>query len=111
MEEQTHNKINTPIQNLVESSKKDSTVGPMIGSIIVICIIIVGGLYFLGSLISNKKNEIQIEQSAEQQQEILKVEETAKQSNSDDVQSIEADLKATNIDNLDTGLTDIEKEF
>lgn len=111
MQEQIENKINTPIQNMVESSKKDSTVGPLVGSIIIILIITVGGLYFLGTLISTKKNQIQAEQSITEQQETLKVEETAKQSESDDVKSIEADLKSTNIDNLDTGLTDIEKEF
>jgi uncharacterized protein HemX len=114
MEEQDtpkQNRINTPIQNLVQSTQKDSTVGPMIGSIIVILIILVGGLYFLGALISSKKTEIQTEQVQQEQAETLEVEQTAKQSSSDDVSSIEADLKATDIDNLDKGIDDIEKEF
>jgi hypothetical protein len=109
--QETSNKINTPIQNMVESATKDSTVGPLIGSIIVILLILIGGLYFLSSLISTKKTEIQVEQAQEEQADTLKVEEAAKQSNSDDVQSIEADLKATNIDSLDKGLTEIDKEF
>ncbi len=111
MEEQTDNKISTPIQSMVEGAQKDSTVGPLIGSIIVILIIIVGGLYFFGSLISAKKVEVQTEQVLEEQNEKMQIEQTAKQSQSDDVSSIEADLNATNVDTVDKDLSDIEKEF
>lgn len=103
--------INTPIQNMVKSAQKDSTAGPMIGSIIIIIIILIGGLYFLSSLISTKKNQIKAEQNLKQQTETLEVEQAAKQSESDEIPSIEADLKSTNIDVLDSRLSEIEKEF
>ncbi len=111
MEEQTNFKINTPIQSMVEDAQKDGTAGPLIGSIIVILIILIGGLYFFGSLVSAKKAQVETEQALEEQNEILQVEQTAKQSKSDDVTSIEADLNATNIDTVDKDLSDIEKEF
>ena len=111
MEEQTNNKISTPIQSMVENARKDSKVGPMIGSIIIIILILVGGLYFLGSLVAVKKTEIQTEQAIEEQQETASVENTAKQSQDDSVTSIETDLKSTDIDNLDKSFTEIEKEF
>jgi hypothetical protein len=111
MEEQNNNKINRPIQDMVENARKDSTVGPMIGSVIVILIILVGGLYFLGSLVAVKKTEIETEQAIQDQQETTSVENTAKQSEDDSVSSIETDLKATDIDSLDKDFIEIEKEF
>jgi uncharacterized protein HemX len=103
--------INTPIQNMVADTQKDSTVGPMIGSIVIILIVIIGGLYFWGSLITEKKSEIQTEDALQEQSETLEVEQTAKQSASDDTSSIEADLEATNVDSLDSGIEDIDSEF
>ena len=111
MEEQTNYKINTPIQSMVEGAQKDGTTGPLIGSIIIILIIIIGGLYFFSSLISAKKVQVQTEQVLEEQNKTLQIEQTAKQSESDNVSSIEADLNATNIDTVDKDLSDIEKEF
>jgi predicted histidine transporter YuiF (NhaC family) len=104
-------KINTPIQDMVSKATTDSTVGPMIASIVIIIIMIVGGLYFFGTLISYKKEQIKAEQFIENQQESTQVEQAAKQSPSDDVTSIETDIKATNIDDLDKGLDQIDKEF
>ena len=97
-------KINTPIQDMVSRATADSTTGPMIGSIIIILIIIFGGLYFFGTLISYKKQQIQTEQNLQEQQKIIQIEETAKQSSSDDIHSIETDILSTDIDNLDIGI-------
>lgn len=108
----TDEKIRTPIQDLVSSTQQNSTVGPLVGSIIIIALIIVGGLYFFGSLIQAQKNQIEVEQTLEEQNEAREVEQTVIQSDSDDVTAIEADLQATNIDQLDQNLTsEIEKEF
>jgi hypothetical protein len=110
-EKDVQNKFNTPIQDLVESTQKNGTVGPIVGSIIVILLIIIGGLYYMGSMILSKKAQIEERKSLEEQTITIQVEETVKQSDSDDVQSIEADLGSTNIDSLDQRLSDIEKEF
>ncbi|MEN9921445.1 MAG: hypothetical protein RLZZ517_423 [Candidatus Parcubacteria bacterium] len=104
-------KISTPIQDMVQKATEDSTVGPMIGSIIIIVLILVGGLYFFGTLISYKKEQIKEQQSLEAQQESIQIEETAKQATSSDISSIEADIKSTNIDGLDKELDQIDKEF
>ena len=61
-EQKNYSTINTPIQSMVEDSKKDSKVGPLIGSIIVILIFIIGGLYFWGSIITNRR--LQLEEAA-----------------------------------------------
>lgn len=94
MENQTQNNkdgVNTPIQNMLASTQKDSTMGPLIGSIIIILIVIIGGLYFLGSLVLNKKNKIN---SLQEESSILEIKETVKQSTSTDLDILEADLKA-----------------
>ena len=100
--------INTPIQNMLASTQEDSKTGPLIGSIIIILIVVLGGLYFWGSLLANNKLRIN---SLREQANTLEIEETAKQSTSTDVKSIEADLKITNIDNLDSEIDNIEIEF
>lgn len=107
MEQDKSSKINTPIQNLVEGTQKDGTVGPLVGSIIVILILLVGGLYFLETLISAQKTEIQTQEVLESQGNTLQIEETVKQSTSDEVEAIEADLRSTNIDDLDKDLNQI----
>ena len=103
--------INTPIQDMVAQSQKDSKVGPLIGSIIVILVIIFGGLYFWGSIISNQKQQIQNDQILDEQAQKTQLDATVTQSNSDDAASIESDLNATNIDSLDSDFGDIEKEY
>lgn len=107
MIEDQGNKISTPIQSLVESTQQNSSVGPLIGSIIIILIIILGGLYFLGSLISIKKEEIKTEQELEKQNETILIEKTAKQSISDDVSDIETDLETTNVNTVDTKVDEL----
>jgi hypothetical protein len=69
MEPTNHNQYNTPIQNMVEGTKRDGTVGPLIGSIIIVLIILVGGLYFWGSLIVDRTNQLEVEDAARQQEE------------------------------------------
>lgn len=104
-------KINTPIQNMINETQKDGTVGPLIGSIIVILLFVVGGLYYFGNLISIKKTEIETQKVAEEIDETNKVESAAKQDKTDDVESIEKDIKSTDIDSIGSDLNNIEKEF
>ena len=108
--QQDKNSYNTPIQDMVENTKKDSTVGPLIGSIIIILIIAIGGLYFWGSLILDKKKEIQTQEVMEEQQD-NETELLLKQSSSDDTASIEADLEAMTIDSVDDDFSSIESEY
>lgn len=80
---------------LPTEEKKEGVVGPVIGSIIVIILIIIGGMYFWGYII--EKNEMNENNS-------MNAEATS-------ITDIESDLEKTDIDNLDSDLADIEKEI
>ncbi len=69
-----------------------SSVGPVIAAIVILAVIIFGALYFM----SQKQGD-----EASQQDEVNAI---TSQSDSDEASAIEADLNATNIDNLDTEL-------
>ncbi len=82
-----------------------SSIGSIIGTVIVIAIIILGGLYFWGKRIDEAKmkeglvsNEDVTTPSV--QDENMEAAAIMSVTNSDDLNSIEADLKATNLDNL-----------
>jgi amino acid permease len=114
MSDQTSNpseKIPTPINDMMEETKKDGTTGPFIGSIIIIVLIIIGGLYFWSTLINQKTQEIIQEETNEVIQNEILIQKTVEQSESEDIRTIEADLEATNFNILETAIEDIEKEL
>lgn len=77
--------------------------GPLLAVIIILLLIIVGGMYFLGQRLSEdgplSPDQDEITASLEAQ------------SSSDELQSIEADLNATEVDNLDQGAAAFEAEM
>lgn len=78
-------------QNNANISKEGGgSVGLIVGIIVILVIIVLGGLYFWGQRTSD--NAIKTDET---------VESINIQSESDDTASIEADLDATNVDNLD----------
>ena len=79
----------------------NKSVGPLVAVIIILALIIVGGLYFL-----KQRSSQQVYIPATTNDGITDSLNT--QSSSDDLKSIEADLKATNVDNLDQGAAAIE---
>ena len=88
--------------------ERESSYGPIIGLVIIILIIALGSVYFL----NQRENEDLIdtnsatEQTLEQEhQEVLT--DIEEQSSTDDLESIEADLNATNLDSLDTNLDEL----
>jgi hypothetical protein len=76
---------------------KDGKTGPLIGSIIIILVILLGGLYYLDSI----KNKV-----AEN-----KTEEVPAEENSDDIAKIEAELNEVNPDDFDSDFDEIDAEF
>ena len=79
-----------------------SSVGSIIGTIIIISIIILGGLYFWGKRIEDAK--IKQNLVTDNTGEPLNYNEASvikTMSSSDDLSSIEADLNTTNLDDLD----------
>ncbi len=90
-----------PMQGQVE--KKSA--GPFIAVIIILVLIIVGGLYFLKTR-SSQPAYVAPTENVDTVTESLNT-----QSDSDELNSIEADLNATNLDNLDQGAAAIEAEL
>ena len=72
----------------------EGSAGPIIGTIIILIVIVLGGLYFW----SQRDDVVDGVDS--------QVESIETQSESDDVTSIEADLEATNVDGLGSELED-----
>ena len=88
---------------------KKTGIGSTIGTIIIIALIVLGGLYFWGKRLEESKNINQITTETSQDNTVLTPEEQEvagikSMSASDDVTSIETDLKNTNLDNLDAEL-------
>ncbi len=96
---------------MVDDSRRDGTAGPLIGSIIIVLIILVGGLYFWGSMIVDRKNEIESEAVMEEQTKDAEVEAITSQSSSDEASSIEADLNATDLDSVDAEIEGVDSEY
>ena len=85
--------------NNLEPIKKDTGVGPIIGSIIIIILIVLGGLYFWGYVIEKNKTDFPEEVEKEEA------------GNMDDISQIEADLNSTNIDILESDMQKIDSEI
>ncbi len=75
--------------------------GPIIGTIIILLVIVLGGLYFW----STRTRDGQAASPETSTTSDASLEAVGTQSSSDDAASIEADLNATNIDSVDSGLS------
>ena len=74
---------------------KESSIGPIIGAIIILAVIILGGLYFWSER-GDDSAAPETEDAAVAELGVIK-----EQSSSDETNAIEADLKATQIETLD----------
>lgn len=81
------------------------SVGPLIAVVIILALIIVGGLYFL----KQRSSQPVYVPSTTQSDGITT--SLNQQSNSDELSSIEADLNATDVNNLDQGAAAIEAQL
>ena len=83
------------------ASQNQSSIGSIIGTIIIIAIIILGGLYFWGKRIEEAKLKQSLVSDTTSQDMVANEAATIKSvSSSDDLNSIETDLNNTNLDNL-----------
>ena len=73
--------------------------GPVMGIIIIVALLIAGGLY-LASMEFTERSEPDPE-----------TEELKQQGSSDDLESIESDLNATNFNSIDEGTAEFEAEL
>ncbi len=84
-----------------------SSIGSIIGIIIIITIIILGGLYFWGKRIEEARyKEKIISESQNKTEQVVVSESTSIKTLSpgDELDTIESDLNITNLENLDTEL-------
>lgn len=96
--------VNPLTTNPVSSTNK-SSLGSIIGTVIVIAIIILGGLYFWGKRVDESKfNQELVSEPTQtitiQEDENMEANAIKSVTNSDELDSIEADLKGTQLDNL-----------
>ncbi len=83
-----------------------SGVGPIIGTVVIIAIIILGGLYFWGKRIEEAKlKQSLVTDNAAESEGLNEAAVIKSTSTEDDLNSIQADLNSTNLDNLDTETT------
>ncbi len=79
-------------------SKKDGVVGPIIGSVIIIILLVLGALYFYGTVAEKRQAQNQRRQ-------------TAPLSESTKVADIESDLNTSEIDTVDADMAELEAEI
>jgi hypothetical protein len=87
----------------MEPTQNKSSIGSIIGTIVIIAVIILGGLYFWGKRVEEAKLRQSLVTDNTPQQQTNEINEAAaikSISPSDDLPTIEADLKSTNLDNL-----------
>lgn len=91
-------------QKTMEPQNK-SSIGSIIGTIIIIAIIILGGLYFWGKRIEESKAKQDLMTNfTPGTTDNTQTATTTSLNSSDDLDSIETDLNNTNLDNLSTEL-------
>ena len=112
MTNESQNKDATPF-----SEARHSHVGPILGVLIVILIIILGGLYLWGSMLPEEGNQARVvdrtlpnnEPETTRAQADRQIMDTTSSSN--DLDAIYADLESTNLNDLDTDLKQIDAEM
>jgi cytoskeletal protein RodZ len=81
--------------------------GPLIAVIIILALIIIGGLYFLKTRSTQQNTYVPVQNQTEDNiTASLK-----QQGSSDDLNSIESDLKATDVNSLDQGAAVIDAQL
>lgn len=95
-----------------------SSLGPVVGSIVIVLIIVLGGLYLYGDKIGTKQEQLP---TTETSKEITPEEISAQADNSistlqqqggtDAISEIESDLSATDLNALDAELSNINSEL
>ncbi|MDP2705154.1 MAG: hypothetical protein Q8O71_01995 [bacterium] len=92
------------MQNPLPNKPVASSVGPLVGIIIVVIIIVLGGMYFWGQRVDRSGIDPMLENDAMTQS-------LENQSSSDDLTAIEADIDNTDLENLDAELNQINSDL
>ncbi|MDO8572843.1 MAG: hypothetical protein Q7S11_03715 [bacterium] len=109
MEPTQQNPTGTP----AGTPQEEKSIGALIGSIIVIAVIVIGGIYFW-IIQSSEFTAPTTTEAPSLGQTVAPDQETAAlltQGTSNEVSDIEKDLDATNFDNLDAGMNNIDAQL
>lgn len=119
--ETDNNKTNTPPEIDVEQADTPLTeshhshIGPILGVLVLILILVLAGLYVWGGMLSKEQVEVEQRQIINNEPETPRAEADVHilqtTSPSDELEAIEADLDGTDLDSLDAELTAIEAEL
>ena len=90
--------------------EEKKSVGPLIAVIIILALIIIGGLYFLKERSSIVPYTPALTNTSTTTSDSVTA-SLNQQSSSDNLNSIESDLNATNVDNLDQGASAVEAQL
>lgn len=89
----------------MQTQAEKKSAGPLIAVIIILVLIVIGSLYFLKER-SMKGTYVPPQTTTDPITDSMK-----QQGSSDDLDAIEADLNATNLDNLDQGASALQAEI
>ncbi|MBI2046006.1 MAG: hypothetical protein HYT28_01115 [Parcubacteria group bacterium] len=94
------------------AAEPEKPIGPAIGAIIIVLVLIIGAFYFWGSKL---EKTLPVDENATAE-EVLAVPDTSLQSiqtqgNSDEIDAIEQDVNATDLQNLNSELNNIDAEL
>lgn len=101
------------MMNEMPPVKKPMSVGPIVGIAIIVLLVIIGGLYFWGQQAKRQAamDAARMEAETIMNQEDNKRDRLETQGSSDAASAIEADLSATDLNNLDAEMEQAEAEF
>ena len=90
--------------------KKSSGIGPIVGIAIIVLVLLVGGLFFWSEQVKKENDLNKAAQEATQLENAAdgKVDRLNAQGSSDAASAIEADISATDLNNLDDGTAQAE---
>lgn len=109
MDQMQQNGMGTP----AGMPQEEKSMGALVGSIIVIAVIVIGGVYFWMTRSGESTTPTPIE-TPPLGQTVTPDQETAallNQGTSNEIPDIEKDLNATNLNNLDAGMNDINAQL
>lgn len=92
----------------MQGQPEKKSVAPLVAVIVILALIVVGGLYFLKQR-SSQPTYVPPQPVAQQGDSIT--DSLKQQGTADDLESIEADLNATDINNLDQGAAVMQAEL
>lgn len=99
----------SPMGSAMPQTPGAKPVGPVIGVIIIVLVLTLGGLYFYGDQL-NRKNGVMTPEEIRNASD-ASVTNLGQQGTSDETAAIEADLNATDLNNLDKELQDMEGQL